>query len=148
MKKLFILILIAAIPYFSSAQSCTKPDGGSSCDKTSCGPGGTKKGEAKVITTLRSDLQSVINKMSTSSVAFDKQVAEMKLEQGASDDESLLFISQAVNSIRYEFTSKLDQSKLISSLKEYKPKSFSTKQQMVSALKKEIDMLADQAEKL
>ena len=147
MKKLFILILIASIPFISSAQSCTKPEG-ASCDKTSCGPGGTKKGEAKVITTLRTDLQSVINKMSQSSVAFDKQVSEMKLEPGNNDDESLLFISQAVNSVRYEIVTKIESSRLVSSLRDYKPASFSTKQQMVSALKKEIEILANQAEKL
>jgi hypothetical protein len=148
MKKIFILILIAAIPYVSSAQSCTKADGGASCDKTSCGPGGTKNGEAKVITTLRTDLQSVINKMSLSSVAFDKQVSEMKVEQGTNDDESLLFISQAVNTIRYEILSKVESAKLVASLREYKPASFSTKQQMVFALKKEIGVLSRQAEKL
>lgn len=147
MKKLFILILIAAVPFISSAQSCAKTEG-ASCDKTSCGPEGTKKGEAKVITTLRTDLQSVINKMSQSSVAFDKQVAEMKVEQGNNDDESLLFISQAVNSVRYEILNKIESSKLVASLRNYKPGSFSTKQQMVSALKKEIEMLANQAEKL
>ena len=146
MRKLFILIAIAGLPLLSYAQ-CDK-NGKASCDKASCGPEGTKKGEARVITTLRSDLQGVINKMSTSSVAFDKQISEMKVVQGSSDDESLLFISQAVNSVRYEFLKKVEPSKLVASLQEYKPSSFATKQQMVSALKKEIDMLVSQAEKL
>ena len=52
MKKLFILILLAGIPFLSSAQSCDKT-AAASCDKTSCGPEGTKKGEAKVITPAR-----------------------------------------------------------------------------------------------
>ena len=147
MKKLFILILVAAGPFLAEAQSCDKT-ASSSCDKTSCGPEGTKKGEAKVITSLRADLQSVINKMSQSSVGFDKQVAELALVQGNNDDESLLFISQAATVIRQELLTKLDATKLIASLREYKPSTFTTKQQMVASLKKEINLLVHQAEKL
>jgi hypothetical protein len=147
MKKILILLFVAALPYFSYAQSCS-PSTGAACDKTSCGPEGTKKGEAKVITSLRTDLQSVINKMSKSAAGFDKEVAEMTIAQGTNDDESLLFISQAASFIRAELTSKLDDAKLIASLREFKPKIFSTKQQMVSALKKEVEVLANQAEKL
>ena len=145
MKKLLFLLLIAAVPYFSNGQSCSPSP---SCEKTSCGPEGTKKSEAKVITSLRSDLQSVIDKMSKSSVAFDKELAQMTIAQGASDDESLLFISQAASSIRYELTSKLEPGQQVASLRDFRPKNFSTKAQMVSALKKEISVLADQAEKL
>lgn len=72
----------------------------------------------------------------------------MEIEKGTSDDESLLFISQAVNAIRFELVNKIEPSKLIASLKDYQPARFSTKQQMVSALKKEIQMLTSQAEKL
>jgi hypothetical protein len=144
MKKLFILILVSGVSFYSWAQSCDP----AACEKKSCGPEGTKKAEAAVITTMRSDLQTVITKMSKSSFAFDKQVAEMKLEKGASDDESLLFISQAATALRYELLNKIESSKLIASLKNYKPGTFSTKQQMVSALKKEIQILATQAEKL
>jgi hypothetical protein len=97
---------------------------------------------------MRSDLQTVINKMSQSTLAFDKHVSDLKISKGSSDDESLLFISQAVNSVRYEFLSKVESSKLIASLKQYQPSNFSTKQQMVSALKKEIQTLTTQAEKL
>ena len=147
MKKLFILILIAGIPLLSSAQSCDK-NAAASCDKTSCGPEGTKKGEAKVITTLRSDLQEVINKMSKSSLPFDREISEMKVVQGSNDDESLLFISQAIVTIRQEFLNKLEPSKLVTSLREHKPVGFTSKQQMVSALKKEITVLVSQAEKL
>jgi hypothetical protein len=147
MKKLLILMLIAGMPFFASAQSCSKA-ATASCDKTSCGPEGTKKGEAKVISSLRTDLQSVINKMSKSSLAFDKAIAEMTLAQGENDDESLLFISQAATSVRYELLNKIQSAKLIASLKDYKPSVFSSKQQMVSALKKEIEILASQAEKL
>lgn len=147
MKKLLILILLAGIPFLSSAQSCDKT-AAASCDKTSCGPEGTKKGEAKVITTLRSDVEDVIRKMSRSPIHFDKQVADMKVIQGSNDDESLLFLSQAVSSIRYEFLSKVEPSKLIAPLRAYKPAAFTTKQQMVSALKEEISMLSNQAEKL
>jgi hypothetical protein len=139
MKKFFILVALTGISFLSAAQAC---------DKTACGPEGTKKEEAVAITTLRTDLQSVISRMSQSSLSFDKGISEMKITKGASDDESLLFISQAVTSVRYELLNKLESSKLISSLKEYKPAPFSTKQQMVSGLKKEIQLLASQAEKL
>jgi len=143
MKKLFVLILLSAILQFSWAQSCAQ-----SCDKKSCGPEGTKKEEAAVIKTMRTDVQTVLTKMSKSNVSFDKQVADMQIEKGESDDESLLFLSQAVTAIRYELTSKLDASKQIAALKEFKPASSSSKQQMVASLKKEIQLLASQAEKL
>jgi hypothetical protein len=86
--------------------------------------------------------------MSKSSLSFDKRIAEMKIEKGTSDDESLFFISQAANSIRHEFVSKIESSKLVVPLREYEPLAVSTKQQMVSALKKEIQILTSQAERL
>ena len=143
MKKLLILAILTMSAYVTSAQSCPQ-----TCDKKSCGPEGTKKEEAAVITTMRSDLQTVITKMSHSSWAFDRQVKEMSIEKGASDDESLLYISQAATSIRYELLSKVEPSKVVASLKDFKPPSSSTKQQMVANLKKEIQLLAVQADKL
>jgi hypothetical protein len=144
MKKLFILFLITAVPCFVYAQTCSRE----SCDKKSCGPEGTKVKEAAVITGMRTDLQTVIEKMSKSTVSFDKNVEEMNIEKGATDDESLLFLSQAITAIRYEFLNKLKTPELVSSLKEYRPVTFSNKQQMVTALKKEIQILASQAENL
>jgi hypothetical protein len=144
MKKLLVLIAFAGASFMAVAQSGDKP----ACDKSSCGPEGTKTGEAKAITTLRSDLEAVITKMSQSSVAFDKNVATMKVAKGGTDDECLLYISQAVNSVRHELVSKLDPSKLIASLKKYEPAVVSNKQQMMASLKKEIEILANQAEKL
>lgn len=144
MKKLFIVILITGVSFFAWAQSPVQ----SSCDKKACGPEGTKKAEAAVISTMRSDLQTVLAKMSQSSFPFDRQVADMKIEKGESDDESLLFLSQAVAMIRFELLNKIESSKLVASLKAYKPTGFSTKQQMVSSLKKEIQILSSQAEKL
>jgi hypothetical protein len=143
MKTLFILVLFAGASLCSQAQSCTP-----SCEKKSCGPEGTKKEEAAVISTMRSELQTVITRMSKSSLSFDKRIAEMKIEKGTSDDESLFFISQAANSIRHEFVSKIESSKLVVPLREYEPLAVSTKQQMVSALKKEIQILTSQAERL
>jgi hypothetical protein len=143
MKKLLILAILTMSAFVTSAQSCAQ-----TCDKKSCGPEGTKKEEAAVITTMRSDLQAVITKMSNSSWAFDKQVKEMSIEKGMSDDESLLYISQAATSIRYELLSKVDPFKVVASLKDFKPSASSTKQQMVANLKKEIQLLAVQAEKL
>jgi hypothetical protein len=143
MKKLIVLIAIAVCFFTTYSQSSAQ-----SCDKKSCGPEGTKKEEAVVITTMRSDLQTVITRMSKSSFAFDNQLKEMTIEKGASDDESLLYISQAATSIRYELLNKIESSKLVASLKEYKPLAASSKQQMVANLKKEIQLLSDQAEKL
>ena len=143
MKKLLILTFLTMSAYVTSAQSCAP-----TCDKKSCGPEGTKKEEASVITTMRSDLQTVITKMSNSSWSFDKQVKEMSIEKGANDDESLFYISQAATSIRYELLSKVETSKVTASLKDFKPSASSTKQQMVANLKKEIQLLAVQANKL
>jgi len=143
MKKLLILTFLTMSAYVTSAQSCAP-----TCDKKSCGPEGTKKEEASVITTMRSDLQTVITKMSNSSWSFDKQVKEMSIEKGANDDESLFYISQAATSIRYELLSKVEPSKVTASLKDFKPSASSTKQQMVANLKKEIQLLAVQANKL
>lgn len=143
MKKLFVLILVAVSCFTAYSQSCAQ-----TCEKTSCGPEGTKKEEAAVIKTMRNDLQTVIAKMSKSSLAFDSQVKDLTIEQGASDDESLLFISQAATSIRFELLNKLESSKLVTSLKDYRPGTSSTKQQMVANLKKEIQLLAAQVEKL
>jgi len=143
MKKLLILAFLTMSAYVTSAQSCAP-----TCDKKSCGPEGTKKEEAAVITTMRSDLQTVITKMSNSSWAFDKQLKEMSIEKGANDDESLFYISQAATSIRYELLSKVEPSKVTASLKDFKPSASSTKQQMVANLKKEIQLIAVQAGKL
>ena len=143
MKKLLVFTVLLVSSYLAPAQACAQ-----TCEKKSCGPEGTKKEEAAVITTMRTDLQTVIAKISKSSLAVDPQIKEMEIEKGASDDESLLFISQAVTSIRYELLSKIEPSKLVASLKEYKPSASSTKQQMVANLKKEIQLLASQAERL
>ena len=143
MKKIVFLFILALPSYASHAQSCQP-----TCDKTSCGPDGTKKQEAVVITTMRSDLQTVITKMSKSSLAFDNHLKGMTIEKGTSDDESLLYISQVASSIRYEFLNKIESSRLVANLKDYKPSTFSTKQQMVASLKKEIQLLAAQADKL
>jgi hypothetical protein len=139
MKKLITLIALTGLSYFSFSQSC---------DKKSCGPEGTKTEEARVITSLRADLQAVVNKMSQSSVSFEKEISQMEITKGANDDESLLFISQAASTIRYELLSKVEPAKIISSLKEYKPANSSSKQKMVSSLQKEIQILASQADKI
>ena len=144
MKKLIALVILVAASYASYAQSCSQ-----TCDKkSSCGPEGTKKEEAAVITTMRTDLQTVITKMSKSPVAFDHHVKDITIEKGSSDDESLFYISQVATTIRYEFLNKIESSKQVALLKEYKPLASSTKQQMVANLKKEIQLLTAQAERL
>jgi hypothetical protein len=143
MKKLLVLAILTMSAYVASGQSCAQ-----TCEKKSCGPEGTKRDEAAVITTMRNDLQTVITKMSKSHVAFDKHVKELSIEKGASDDESLFYISQAATSIRYELLSKIELSNQVASLKDFKPSPAFTKQQIVANLKKEIQMLATQADKL
>ena len=143
MKKLYAFVILAVSFYASHGQSCAQ-----TCDKKSCGPEGTKKEEAAVITTMRNELQAVITKMSKSSLIFDGQFKGMTIEKGATDDESLLYISLAATSIRYELLDKIESSKLVVSLKNFKPSAISSKQQMVSILKKEIQLLATQAEQL
>jgi hypothetical protein len=148
MNKLLILVVIAIAPYFVSGQSCD-PSCGKTCDKkSSCGPEGTKKAEAAVITTMRTDLQTVLTKMSESSLAFDQQVKGMTIEKGTTDDESLLYLSQAATTIRFELLNKVEPSKMTATLKDFKPGAATTKQQMVANLKKEIQLLATQAEML
>jgi hypothetical protein len=143
MKKIIVLIVFTVSVCATYAQS-----GASGCDKKSCGPEGTKKEEAAVITTMRTDLQTVIARMSKSALPFDRQVKGMTIEKGTSDDESLLYIAQAANAIRYEILNKTEPAKLFDSLKDYKPSASATKQEMVANLKKEIQLLAAQAEKL
>ncbi len=143
MKKLIAITILTMAAYSLYAQSCAK-----TCEKKSCGPEGTKKEEAAVISGMRNDLQLVITKISRSSLNFDSQLREMKIEKGANDDESILFISQAAASIRYEILNKVEPSNLVASLKDFRPASPSSKREMVANLKKEIQVLAAQAEKL
>jgi hypothetical protein len=143
MKSLIVLIIVAISSHATFSQTCSQ-----TCAKQSCGPEGTKKEEAAVIKAMRSDLQTVITKMSKSSLEFDIQLKDMIVEKGTSDDESLLYISQAATSIRYEFMNKIESSRLVSSLKEFKPSGSLTKQQMVASLKKEVQLLKAQAERL
>jgi hypothetical protein len=144
MKKLFFLIILAGSFILATAQSTDK----ASCDKTACGPEGTKTAEAKSITTLRSDLEAVITKMSKSSLPFDKNISTMRVTKGNTDDECLLYIAQAATTIRYELVSKVEPSKLVPSLKKYEPVIAANKQQIMASLKKEIEILASQADKL
>jgi hypothetical protein len=139
MKKIIILIALTGISSFSVAQSC---------DKKSCGPEGTKTEEARVISSLRADLQAVVNKMSQSGISFEREISQMEITKGANDDESLLFISQAASAIRYELLNKVEPTKITSQLKEYKPGNLSSKQKLVSSLQKEIKILANQADKI
>lgn len=143
MKKLILLIILAGASFASYSQSCAQ-----SCDRKSCGPEGTKKAEAAVITTMRTNLMGVIDKMSKSTLTFDDRVKGMKIEKGTTDDESLFFISQAAASIRYELLTRVDPARVVASLKEYRPAASSNKQQMVASLQQEIKLLTAQAELL
>jgi hypothetical protein len=143
MKKLITLTLVILMPWFAHSQSCAE-----TCDKKSCGPEGTKKSEAAIITTMRNDLQTVITKMANSPLQFDQQIRRMTIQAGSTDDESLWFLSQAAATIRFELLNKIESTKMMASLKNFKPVTVTTKQQMVANLKKEIQVLSSQAEKL
>jgi hypothetical protein len=163
MRKFIILITLAVSTYATYAQSCTKSCTPScaepctktcnerctkTCDKQVCEKERSKTAEAALISSMRSDLQTVIEKASKSSVAFDSQLKEATIEEGTNDEESLLYISRVAASIRSEFLNKVESTKLMASLKDYTPSPYSTKQQMVANLKQEIQLLATQAENL
>ena len=154
MKKLIALIILAVSGYVTHAQSCTPscpspcpPACKPACDKKLCGAEGSAKEEA-AITAMRGDLQALITKVAKSSLATDAQLKDMTIAKGASDDESLLLISQAAATVRYELLRKMESSDLVASLKDYRPSESSTKQQRVANLKEEIQLLTAQVEKL
>ncbi|RAW02100.1 hypothetical protein DQQ10_05985 [Pseudochryseolinea flava] len=96
---------------------------------------------------MRKDLQSVIDKASKSSIAFNTKLKQMTITQGKNDEESLLHMSKVASSIREEFVTTLNAEKLVSSLKDFKPTS-STPQELLASLKQEIHLLATQADRL
>lgn len=132
----FVLLTVAAF-----GQSESK----ASCNPQSCGPGGTKTEEAKVIKKMRSDLGVAISKL-TKFGALNEQMANMEISIGANDDESLLFIYQSVVSIHSELVRKFPSDKLLPELKNHVLQPSSNKQQLVASVKKEIKLLNDQAE--
>jgi hypothetical protein len=155
MKKLIALIIFAASSYVTYAQSCPPscpspcpPSCKPVCDKKLCRAEEAKKEGTASIATMRNDLQAVIAKISGSSLAIDRQVKDLTIEEGTSDDESLVNISKAAASVRRELLSKMESSKLVASLKDYQPSLSATKQEMVANLKKEIELLAVQADQL
>ena len=145
MKKIIFTSIVLLAPYWAFSQDCI---GSKICDISCCGPEGTKTAEAAVITDMRAHLVSVIQKMSTSSISFDSQVAGMIIAKGTSDYESLLFISQAVSMVKSELKSKLSANSLQPALSSYKPERATTKQQMVANLKKEIQWLVSQVQNI
>jgi hypothetical protein len=141
MKKLIMFIILAMAAYASSAQSC---DPG--CCKKTCEPDGAKK-ETASISKLRSDLQTVITKMSKSSLAFDKRVTDLTVKNCVCDEAGLCYLSKIVTSIRHELVEKIEPSKLVVSLKECDHAS-QPEQQTLASLKKEVQLLTAQADLL
>lgn len=141
MKKMLILLAILLVSGIGYSQSAAQKPG---CDKTACGPEGTKKGEAVAITTLRSDLQKVMTSLAQSGLGFNAELVEATISKGTSDDESLLFISQYATAIRLEMIEKLKPSTVMPEMKSYHPTMASSKQQLMTALKQEVQLLANQ----
>ena len=147
MRKYIVITICVALLGLHTATAIAqeKKEG---CNPSSCGPGDTKKGEAKAITSMRSDLQSVIDKMAKSDKGFSHQVTTLQIEAGATDDESLLFIYQSASFVRTELTTKLPTDQLLPVLKETPTKPSTNKQQLVASLQKEIKALTTQVDKL
>ena len=141
MKKMLILLVLVLNAAGAHSQIGAPKPG---CDKTACGPEGTKKGEAVAITTLRSDLQKVMTSMAQSGVGFDKELVEATIAAGATDEESLLFISQVATAIRQEMIERIKPSALTAELKSYRPALATNRQQLMLALRQEVQLLSNQ----
>ena len=120
----------------------------SGCEPKSCGPDNTKISEARVVTELRSELQSVITSMAGSSVLFSPVVTSFEIARGSSDDESVLFIAQAAAFVRAEFVKSLPVGTLMAEVRDFRPVPASTKQELLLNLKAEVQLLTEQASKI
>jgi hypothetical protein len=138
-----IIVLISLLALTAVAQE-QKPG----CNPSSCGPGDTKKSEAKVITTMRNDLQLVITKMAKANKGFNQNVTGLQISAGSTDDESLLFIYQSSAAVKAELISKLASNQVLPALRENATQPLTSKQQMVASLQGEIELLTTQVEKL
>jgi len=137
MKKLIMLVILAVSACVSYAQPC---DPG--CCKKKCDLSKVK--ETTSISTLRSDLQMVITKMSQSSLAFDKQVTDLTVKNCVCDEEGLRYLSIVATSIRREFMEKIQPAKQVGSLKTHSLAA-QPKQQTLASLQKEVELLTAQA---
>lgn len=145
MKKL-VIVMLMVLSLGSYAQSSANAKPG--CDKTSCGPEGTKKGEAVAITNLRTDLEGIKLRMAKTGVSFNKELLETPIAKGSTDDESLLYLLQTVSVMRQELTTKLDRTRLSTDFVSNSPVAFSSKQQLMVALKKEVQLINEQLDQL
>lgn len=146
MKHMF-KFLLAGMLFFGAVESAmaqSKPG----CDPKSCGPDNTKVEEAKVITDLRDQLQSAINKMGSSSYAFDKGIKTYQIPKGSSDDESVLFISQTITCVKRHLKATLPEEKILIELKEGNPALTESKQQVIAQIKKDILFIEKQINQL
>ena len=143
-KSIALAAIMTLVSFAALSQSCA-----SSCSTASaCGPGNTKKGEAKAIADLRTSLQEVLNGFSASKYAQNSTLIHVKLEAGSTDDESLLFLVQVSNAVRTELTSKIPGELIHQGLKNYEPKPALNKQQLVASLRTDIKLFQDQIAKL
>ena len=132
-----MFIIVAVSAYASHAQSCVP-----GCCKKTCE---AAKTETASVSSLRSDLQTVITKMSQSSWGFDKQVTDLTLKNCVCDAEGLRYLSTVATTVRRAFVEKIEPSKLVASLKDQaSPSSHET----LAGLQKEIQLLTAQADLL
>ncbi|ELR70216.1 hypothetical protein C900_03901 [Fulvivirga imtechensis AK7] len=118
------------------------------CEPKSCGPDNTKVAEAKVITELRSELETVIMSMKNSSIFFSTEITSFEVPAGSSDDESVLFIAQAAAVVRAELVERLPESILMHELRHFRPDPASSKQQVLKNVKIEVSLLTEQVSKI
>ena len=134
---IFCTLLFGAVQ-FANAQS--KPG----CDPKSCSPDNTKVEEAKVITDLRTRLQTSFSKLQATKLPFSNQSISYNVPKGASDDESVMFLLQASNTLKSEIIRVVPKEKILSELINAQMAVPASKQQLVGNLKMDIALLDKQ----
>jgi hypothetical protein len=83
-----------------------------------------------------------------SKYSFSEDLKTLDLSPRNTDDETLLFLTQASGLIRQELKEKLPAEVQIPELKNHKQKFAGTKPQMVLSVKKDVEMFKDQIARL
>jgi hypothetical protein len=148
MKKNIIHVILLALFVFALASEGLSQEKASCTPSASCGPADTKLKEAKTITELRTSLQNVVSYLSLSRYNFSEDLKTLDLSSRTTDDETLLFLTQATGLIRQELKEKLPTELQTIELKNHKVKFASTKPQMVVSVKKDIEIFKDQIARL
>src|SRR5688572_4616066 len=106
-KNRFHFPLIVLCCSMAVASAFAQSDKASCTPSASCGPSDTKKSEAKAITELRTSMQNVVSYLTLSKYNFSEDLKTLDLSPRSTDDETLLFLTQASGLIRQELKEKL-----------------------------------------